>query len=419
MKKLWISIMSLLLILVSCAPKEQAPQEKAVEVITDDLTDPILPDCDMGMNRPEIISPKQEIIDASPPHTFSWNIGCVPDQYHILVYPNEDNIVPVISEYFSPDGKEYTSNVQFDPVTTYIWTISAFIEPHPAPKVSLQGSFSTGPVCSGQDLVPPTLVSPADGSIDGGKGWGYLEEVQTTIKYPAWHLEPFQQFGDGCTPEYFEIDLSVNPDFSGPDPWNLGGQSHFGTIEDGWRVFRNETSVLLDCTFYYWRARAEAGGNFSDWSEIFSFYTDFYDSCFFVPEFRGLKNANCRTGPWVGENYSGIIREGETTILLGLNEDASWGKFKLENELECWVNMSLLEFQPPGAHFNPAFYPILEHTEKPKDIPIPAEEPPSAPAEELPSGGASPQGCIAPDASGAFVCQIPCPDPRYAEKVCP
>ena len=64
MKKLWISIMSLLLILVSCAPKEQAPQEKAVEVITDDLTDPILPDCDMGMNRPEIISPKQEIIDA-------------------------------------------------------------------------------------------------------------------------------------------------------------------------------------------------------------------------------------------------------------------------------------------------------------------------------------------------------------------
>ena len=231
MKKLWISIMSLLLILVSCAPKEQAPQEKAVEVITDDLTDPILPDCDMGMNRPEIISPKQEIIDASPPHTFSWNIGCVPDQYHILVYPNEDNIVPVISEYFSPDGKEYTSNVQFDPVTTYIWTISAFIEPHPAPKVSLQGSFSTGPVCSGQDLVPPTLVSPADGSIDGGKGWGYLEEVQTTIKYPAWHLEPLQQFGDGCTPEYFEIDLSVNPDFSGPDPWNLGGQSHFGTLK--------------------------------------------------------------------------------------------------------------------------------------------------------------------------------------------
>jgi len=410
MKKLWIPIISLLLILVACAPKEQAPLEKAVEVFDDDLTVPILPACGEVFDRPEIISPHQVIIDASPPHTFSWDIGCIPDQYYIEVYPNEDNPTPEIALYFSTDGMEYTSNAQFEPVTSYDWTIRAFMEVGVGiSEVSLPGIFSTGPVCSGQDLVPPTLVSPADGSIDGGKGWGYLEEVHTTIKYPA----------EICTPKYFEVDLSVNPDFSGTDSWNIGGPSHYGTIEDGWRIFGDDTNVLLDCTFYYWRARAEAEGNFSDWSETFSFYTDFYNSCFFVPEFKGLKSTNCRSEPWVGENYTSVIREGETAILLGLNEDASWGMLKLQNELECWVNLGLLEFQPPGAQFNPAFYPVLEHTLKPKDSPIPAEEPPSIPAEEPPSGGASPQGCLSPDASGALVCQIPCPDPKYAARVCP
>ncbi len=384
---------------MSCAPQEQNQQEKAVQVFDDDLTVPILPDCEPGFNRPEIISPHQEIIDASPPHTFSWSIGCIPNEYYIEVYPNEDNPSPVISGYFSTDEKGYTSNVQLDPVTSYAWTIRAFSS-YGTSESSLTGIFSTGPVCSGQDLIPPTLVSPANGSIDTGKGWGYLDEVHTTIKYPA----------GICTPEYFEIDLSVNHDFSGTDSWNIGGPSHYGTIEDGWRIFGDDTNVLLNCTFYYWRARAEAGGNFSDWSETFSFYTNFFDSCFFVHEFKGLKNANCRQGPWVGQNFAGIIREGETAILLGLNEDATWGMFKLKNEIECWVNLDLLELQPPGAIFNPAFYPILEHSVAPKDTPVPAKEP---------SDGGTQQGCMAPDATGVLVCQIPCPDPKYAARVCP
>jgi len=400
MKKPWVLIISLLLILASCAPKEQVPLEKAVEVFDDDLTVPLPPACVQGFVKPEATSPHQVIIDASPPHTFEWSIDCIPDNYFIVVIPHGDNQPVVLAENFSTNEKEYTSNVQLEPVTSYKWYLIADSSDGDS-EVSTTKVFTTGPVCTAQELVPPTLVSPADGSIDSGKGWGYLDEVHTTIKYPA----------DICTPKYFEVDLSVNPDFSGTDSWNIGGPSHYGTIEDGWRVFGDDTNVLLDCTFYYWRARAEAVGNFSDWSETFSFYTDFYDSCFLVPEFKGLKNINCRSAPWVGENYTSIIRVGETAILLGLNEDASWGMFKLQNELECWVNLSLLEFQPPGAQFNPAFYPILEHTLKPKDTPFPAEEPSS--------GGASPQGCFAPDASGALVCQIPCPDSKYAARVCP
>ena len=53
---------------------------------------------------------------------------------------------------------------------------------------------------------------------------------------------------------------------------------------------------------------------------------------------------------------------------------------------------------------------ILEYDDPPPDPVIPVEEPESEPQ----------QGCLAPSASsGELVCQIPCPDPSYAARVCP
>lgn len=130
-------------------------------------------------------------------------------------------------------------------------------------------------------------------------------------------------------------------------------------------------------------------------------------------EFKALKNANCRRDPWAGENYVSLIWEGDTAELLGLNEDAVWGMFKLKNELECWANMELVEPYPPDKLYFPQSYPVLEHGEQPPDSPAPA------PVDE--SSGEEPQtGCMAPSGrSGTLVCQIPCPDPKYAARVCP
>ncbi len=407
MKRLWVFIL-IPFILMSCAPQEPEAQEIAVELLGDDLKVLITPICVQGFVRPEATSPHQVIIDASPPHTFEWSIDCIPDNYYIEVKAFGDNQPIVIAENFSSNDEEYTSNVQLEPVTSYIWTVRADSSDGDS-ELSTTGVFNTGPVCTAQDLVAPTLISPANGSIDTGKGWGYVDEVHTTIAYPA----------GICTPEYFESDLSLNADFSGNDSWNIAGPGNWGIVEGSWRMFGNDTNVLNDCSIYYWHARAVVGNDFGPWSETFSFYTNFFDSCFLVSEFKGLKNTNCRIGPWVGENYAGIIREGEMATLLGLNDDASWGMFKLKNELECWVKLSLLELQPPGAVFNPAFYPILEHSLVPKDVPIPAEDSSPAPENSSPPEEVSPQGCIAPDRAGKLVCQIPCPDPKYAARVCP
>jgi len=130
-------------------------------------------------------------------------------------------------------------------------------------------------------------------------------------------------------------------------------------------------------------------------------------------EFKALNNANCRKDPWAGENYVSIIWEGDTAEILGLNEDATWGMFKLKNELECWVNMALVQPNPPDALFFPNSYPVLEHGEPPVNAPAPS-------AVDEPSGEETPTGCMVPTGrSGTLTCQIPCPDPKYAARVCP
>jgi len=185
-----------------------------------------------------------------------------------------------------------------------------------------------------------------------------------------------------------------------------------GKKEGDWLFFGDDSSATIDCNLYYWRARAVADSGHSDWSETFTFYLDVYGNCFQFPEFKALSNANCRRDPWAGENYVGVIWEGETAELLGLNEDASWGMFKLKNELECWVNMDLLEPDPPDAIFFPGYYPVLEHGEQPEDAPAPS-------AVDEPSGEETPTGCMVPDETGRLVCQIPCPQRSSSAQPCP
>ena len=400
----------ILIALVSCAPPQQNQETEIIAVVEDNLTVPILIDCEEDFLGPEVISPHEVIVDTGPPHTFKWEISCIPDNYWIHVSEVGPNYGSLIYEGFTNNdpNPEYTSNVQVNAATTYSWTVSA-ISSKGSKRKSNEGVFTTGPICSVQELVAPTLALPSDGSINTGTpSWGIREEIRTTLMYPM----------DVCTPEYFESDFSVNADFSGYDSWNLDGPSNAGsTLGDDWKSFQDFTNALDDCTLYYWRARAVVEPDFSPWSDTFTFYTNFYDSCFFVSEFKGLKNANCRRDPWAGENYVGVIWEGDTAELLGLNDDASWGMFKLKNELECWVNMDLLEPDPPDAVFFPGYYPVLEHGEPPEDIPAPS--PVDEPSSGETSDGETSSGCIVIDESGNPVCKIPCPQRSSSARACP
>jgi hypothetical protein len=406
MKNRWAVCLVLMVAFASCAPPQKGQDTEIVAIPKDDLTVPGPTECTettLSFDQYKA-SPRGGIVDPSPPLTFSWALDCIPENYYFKLTPYKENQTILISENISGENSEYTSNIQLELVTSYEWYVRADAL---GGLINVDSSwfFSTGPVCSEQDLIPPTLISPVNGAFDGGKGYGSLDEVILSVGYPA----------GNCTPEWFPIELSLNADLSGDTKWLASGPGNIGAEENGMRIMSTQTWPLLDCSIYYWRSRSEANGFQSDWSETNTFFTNFYNNCFVVSEFKGINNANCRNGPWVGENYVGIIRENETAMLLGLNEDATWGMFKLKNELECWVAMSLVEPVPPYAVFFPGFYPVLEHTEKPKDTTVPAEEP--VPAED--PEPALQQGCMVPVASGRLACQIPCPDPKYAAIVCP
>ncbi|MCD6356884.1 MAG: hypothetical protein J7L66_06310 [Anaerolineaceae bacterium] len=400
MKKCWIISLLILFLITACASKDQSPQTEPIEALNNNDDVLITPKCTID-GLPTAISPiGGAIVDPSPPHVFIWDIDCIPDDYKIRLF--KDGNTTAIEEFddIDPTGTQYTSQIQLEPLTSYTWELQVYVLKFP--KEYASGDFQTGPLCAAEDLVAPMLVSPSDGSVDTGKGWGSQEEVNAVIKYPV---------GD-CRPKYFEIDYSLNANFSGGANLNPSGPT-IGKKEGDWLYFDDDSTGTVDCNLYYWRARSVVDTGHSDWSETFTFYLDVYGNCYVFPEFKALKNANCRRDPWAGENYVGVIWEGDTAELLGLNEDASWGMFKLKNELECWANMNLLEPDPPDALFFPGYYPVLEHGEPPDDIPAPASD-------DEPSDGETPIGCMAPSGrSGTLTCQIPCPDPKYAARVCP
>jgi len=399
MNKRWLLAL-ILFTAAACAPQDQVPQSEVIEA-PDNVDLLFTKACLITHDPPTAISPNSGIVvDPAPPNVFTWDMDCFPDDYKIRLFINGDPTAVEVFDNIDTSVKKYTSQVQLEPFSTYTWELQVYV--NKGPKTYTSGHFHTGPLCAAEDLVPPTLVSPADGSVDTGKGWGHREEVHATIKYPV---------GD-CRPKYFDIEYSLNVDFSGGD--NLNPFGPVQTKKEGdWLYFEDDSSETLNCNLYYWRARSVVDTGHSDWSETFTFFLDVYGNCFHFPELKALNNANCRRDPWAGENYVGVIWEGETAELLGLNEDASWGMFKLKNELECWVNMELVQPDPPDAIFFPGYYPVLEHGEPLEDIPAPS------PVDE-PSNEGSPVGCMAPSGrSNTLVCQIPCPDPNYAARVCP
>jgi hypothetical protein len=123
-------------------------------------------------------------------------------------------------------------------------------------------------------------------------------------------------------------------------------------------------------------------------------------------EFKGIKNANCRSNPWINGNEVSILRKDDTAILLGLSEDHWWGKLLLKNGFECWAHLSTMEYQPASKLIPIKWIPILKHDPKPEPIEAGGQQADASPA------------CIAPNIAGVLVCQSPCPNPAYASRVC-
>ncbi len=293
---------------------------------------------------------------------------CFVQKYHFYLSTGPD----FTDEIGGVSNSRFWTSAPLQPGEMYRWAAAAISEDIEGPMSSYR-YFFIGPDCAVSEMVAPILLEPADGAI--------VEELQPTL---TWE-NPLE-----CHPTHYWVDLSTNPSF--PNVGN-GGQS------PGPATYFQPSSALVNCETYYWRvkARGDGMGENGPFSEMRSFRVQETGTLCLAPiempelietvppgppEFRGLMNANCRSNPWVFNNEVGFLPEGGTAILLGLNENASWGFFKLTNERECWIIMNAVELQPPGSILDPSIYPVIAHDPQPEPTEEPTEEsaPPPAPS---------------------------------------
>ncbi len=285
---------------------------------------------------------------------------CFAQKYHFYLSTAPD----YTDELGGISNSGYWTSAPLQPGEMYRWAAAAITEDIEGPMSSYR-YFFVGPYCAVSEMVAPPLLEPADGAV--------VTDLRPTLTWDNPLL---------CHPTHYWVDLSTNPSF--PNVGN-GGQSL------GPATFFQPYSDLINCETYYWRVKARGSGmgESGPFSETRSFRVQQTGTFCLAPieipelietvppgppEFLGIMNANCRSNPWINDNEVGFLPEGGIAILLGLNQDASWGFFKLSNERECWIVMSAVELQPPGSMLDPSLHPVITHDPKPD----PTEVPPPA-----------------------------------------
>lgn len=221
------------------------------------------PQCDINdfpTFFPILVSPEDgAIISYDNPPVFDWRHeeSCNPE-YYLIHFEREDGS----KKYSNVPGDTTTFIMEKDllPGFSYEW----YVEPLSYFKGdgsegsnsqtiignrSQTWSFTTDGRCSPSELEPPVLVKPQNEKwISDNHGYGE-SMVEIKWNYP----------GD-CYPEYFQYQLSANPDFtnlitSGITDWD-------------------ETSLWLTvpkCSRIYWRVAARTGNSSGGYSDPFRF----------------------------------------------------------------------------------------------------------------------------------------------------
>ena len=289
--------------------------------------------------------------------------GCyTPDETHFYLSTGPDYLDEIGG---SSTALDWNVTAPLEPGKMYRWAAAGVIESTEGP-LSTYGYFVAGPACAESQMTPVTLLEPANGSI--------VDTLEPTYKWENQDL---------CTPWMYTVHWSPKPVFT----WNSGGWNATEILDDyggqlnpvtSLKQENYETWTLEDCETYYWRV-ASAIYESEEFSEVWHFTVQLPGSqclevaqpieAFPAPDFLGIMNANCRSNPWINGNEVGLLRKGETATLLGLNEDAFWGFFKLMNGMECWVHMNSVQMQPPGSQLDPSKFPVIAHDPAPESAP--------------------------------------------------
>ncbi len=190
---------------------------------------PTLPTCATGsLQAPVLASPAMWELVGSLSPTLSWtypDATCNPEGYAIDLSTGP---------FFTDDLGGGTGNPSLawspgsplQPGKEYKWGVQAINGTTLGPYAGSH-YFFTGPMCDTAALSAPVLFEPADGAV--------ITELEPSL---IW------EYMDGCLPQGYRVDLSVDPTFA--DTSLSGGT---GNPSTRW----GPGAPLADCTTYFWK----------------------------------------------------------------------------------------------------------------------------------------------------------------------
>lgn len=242
-----------------------------------------------------------------------------------------------------------------DDCTQYFWKARGLVGPTAGPFSEIHTFFTNysgtcdvpaviKTICDPAGLIAPIIVSPENYAVNPPYG----SEVITHVSHPDMN----------CTPEYFEKYVTADAAFAGPNmiinpgPINIF-EDNFGSGQ--------LTVPLADCTQYYMRARAVAGGLQGPFSATTTFFTNINGTCELpvafnpTPYIVALKDANCRAGDTSAHRNIGTLLKDQKAFILAVNPAATHVQIREPNfNVLCWVWLDLADLfvgdQPLEPH---------------------------------------------------------------------
>lgn len=210
--------------------------------------------------------------------TFTWtnNKTCDPNKYRIRIEEN------VLSGSFWFDDDIAYRDLPFTlagpsllPGRQYTWKVRAETDYVSSESPSAQGAFSetvsffTGPVCSGETLVAPTLEYPYRATSADLDNWITHDGLQ----------EFHWSYTGGCLPISYDYQFATDIGFTDTV---LSGTTTEPYVQSIYETFPN-------CSTMFWRVRANDGTSTGPWSDGWQFHwvrkgTDCYQTHYISDE---------------------------------------------------------------------------------------------------------------------------------------
>jgi hypothetical protein len=282
-----------------------------------------------------------------------WPLNdCIPESYRIEVSRDENFVDDEYNGATGSPGTRWGLGSAPPPATKMWWRVSAYSDGTWGPT-GTEHFFYTEPACEGVDMVAPTLVSPADGSV-----------VTATDQVLEWSWPPLS-----CVPDDYHVQVAEDPAFT------ILFDDHVGTAAN-WTLYGHQ-DPFVDCQTYYWRVAMVHDGVDGVFSPTWSLTVDLNGTCG-LSGIPGIANGNffCRKGTFEFFDPLWTVETGQRILLIARNPQSTYAllnildqetKSPLINEVNCWAYLDQITLgwpeTPEGVQYEFGDLPVADPPE--------------------------------------------------------